>query len=152
MFERFTDQSRRVVVLAQEEARLRNDDRLGTEHVLVGLILEGEGIASQVLKSLNISLDDVRKETQVIVGKGQRTSNQIPFTPQAKTALEFSLSESMLLGHDYIGTEHILLGLIRGDKGIAIQVLEKLGANSNQIRQQVIRSLAGYQDDGPDDA
>lgn len=152
MFERFTDQSRRVLVLGQEEARVHNDDHFGTEHILLGLILEGEGIAAKALESLKISPDAVWQEMYVIVVKGQRTANKIPFTPHAKTALELSQSESMMLGHDYIGTEHILLGLIRGGEGVAIQVLERLGSSPNQVRQKVIRLLAGYQDNGSDDA
>lgn len=150
MFERFTDQSQRVLVLAQEEARVRNDDHLGTEHLLLGLILEGGGVASQVFSSLNISAESVREEIQVIVGDGERTANPTPFTPDAKTALEHALSESMLLGHTYIGTEHIVLGLMRSGVGVAIDVLEKLGTSPNKVRQQVIQTLAGSQDDGPD--
>lgn len=151
MFERFTDQSRRVLVLAQDEARARNDDHLGTEHLLVGLILEGTGTASKVFNSLNISVEGVREEIRVIVGERQETANPIPFTSNAKKALEHSLNESMLLGHDYIGTEHILLGLIRGGEGVAIHVFEKLGTSPNKIRQRVIQTMGGYQDDGPED-
>ncbi|MGO2541853.1 MAG: Clp protease N-terminal domain-containing protein [Specibacter sp.] len=151
MFERFTDQSRRVLVLAQDEARVRNDDHLGTEHLLVGLILEGTGTASKVFNSLNISVEGVRQEIGVIVGEGHRATNPTPFTSHAKTALEHALNESMLLGHKCIGTEHILLGLIRGGEGVAIQVLEKLGTSPNKIRQLVIQNLAGYRNDGSED-
>ncbi len=152
MFEKFTDQSRRVLVLGQEEARVRNDDHLGTEHILVGLILEGEGVASKALKSLDVSVEDVRAEIQVIVGKGQPTiEGLIRFTPHAKAVLEFSMSESKMLGHNDVGTEHIVLGLIRGGEGVAIQVLEKVGVSPSQVRQRVIQLLAGYQDDRPDE-
>src|SRR5881396_448564 len=113
MFERFTDRARRVVVLAQEEARMLNHNYIGTEHVLLGLIHEGEGVAAKALQSLNISLDAVRAQVEQIIGRGQSApTGHIPFTPRAKKVLELSLRESMQLGHNYIGTEHILLGLI----------------------------------------
>ncbi|WP_179389778.1 ATP-dependent Clp protease ATP-binding subunit [Psychromicrobium silvestre] len=146
MFERFTDRARRVVVLAQEEARMLNHNYIGTEHILLGLIHEGEGIAAKALESLNISLDAVREQVQEIIGQGQQApSGHIPFTPRAKKVLELSLREALQLGHNYIGTEHILLGLIREGEGVAAQVLVKLGADLSRVRQQVIQLLSGYQ-------
>src|SRR5690554_584508 len=146
MFERFTDRARRVVVLAQEEARMLNHNYIGTEHILLGLIHEGEGVAAKALESLSISLDAVRQQVQEIIGEGQQApSGHIPFTPRAKKVLELSLREALQLGHNYIGTEHILLGLIREGEGVAAQVLNKLGADLNRVRQQVIQLLSGYQ-------
>jgi ATP-dependent Clp protease ATP-binding subunit ClpC len=146
MFERFTDGSRRVVVLAQDEARMLNHNYVGTEHILLGLIHEGEGVAARTLESLGISLDVVRQQVEEIIGRGQQApSVHIPFTPRAKEVLELSLSESLQLGHGYIGTEHILLGLLREGGGVAAQVLVKLGADLNRVRQQVIQLLHGYQ-------
>ncbi|MFC0582355.1 ATP-dependent Clp protease ATP-binding subunit [Micrococcoides hystricis] len=146
MFERFTDRARRVVVLAQEEARGLNHNYIGTEHILLGLIHEGEGIAAKALEALNISLGAVREQVTEIIGKGQQTpSGHIPFTPRAKKVLEYSLREALQLGHSYIGTEHILLGLIREGEGVAAQVLVKLGADLNRVRQQVIQLVSGYQ-------
>ncbi|BAS15024.1 ATP-dependent Clp protease ATP-binding subunit ClpC1 [Arthrobacter sp. Hiyo8] len=146
MFERFTDRARRVVVLAQEEARMLNHNYIGTEHILLGLIHEGEGVAAKALESLSISLDGVREQVQEIIGQGQQApSGHIPFTPRAKKVLELSLREALQLGHNYIGTEHILLGLIREGEGVAAQVLVKLGADLNRVRQQVIQLLSGYQ-------
>jgi len=146
MFERFTDRARRVVVLAQEEARMLNHNYIGTEHILLGLIHEGEGVAAKALESLGISLDAVREQVQEIIGQGQQSpTGHIPFTPRAKKVLELSLREGLQLGHNYIGTEHILLGLIREGEGVAAQVLVKLGADLNRVRQQVIQLLSGYQ-------
>ena len=146
MFERFTDRARRVVVLAQEEARMLNHNYIGTEHILLGLIHEGEGVAARALESLGISLDAVRQQVQEIIGQGEEApSGHIPFTPRAKKVLELSLREALQLGHNYIGTEHILLGLIREGDGVAAQVLVKLGADLNRVRQQVIQLLHGYQ-------
>ncbi|GAA4115574.1 ATP-dependent Clp protease ATP-binding subunit [Knoellia locipacati] len=146
MFERFTDRARRVVVLAQEEARLLNHNYIGTEHILLGLIHEGEGVASKALESLGISLDAVREQVQEIIGQGQQApTGHIPFTPRAKKVLELSLREALQLGHNYIGTEHILLGLIREGEGVAAQVLVKLGADLGRVRQQVIQLISGYQ-------
>ncbi len=146
MFERFTDRARRVVVLAQEEARLLNHNYIGTEHILLGLIHEGEGVAAKALESLGISLESVREQVQEIIGQGQQApSGHIPFTPRAKKVLELSLREALQLGHNYIGTEHILLGLIREGEGVAAQVLIKLGADLNRVRQQVLQLLSGYQ-------
>jgi ATP-dependent Clp protease ATP-binding subunit ClpC len=150
MFERFTDRARRVVVLAQEEARMLNHNYIGTEHILLGLIHEGEGVAAKALESLGISLDAVREQVQEIIGQGQQApSGHIPFTPRAKKVLELSLREALRLGHNYIGTEHILLGLIREGEGVAAQVLVKLGADLNRVRQQVIQLLSGYQGKEP---
>src|SRR6187399_86757 len=146
MFERFTDRARRVVVLAQEEARGLNHNYIGTEHILLGLIHEGEGVAAKSLESMGISLEAVRQQVEEIIGQGQQApSGHIPFTPRAKKVLELSLREALQLGHNYIGTEHILLGLIREGEGVAAQVLVKLGADLNRVRQQVIQLLSGYQ-------
>ncbi|MGO3658703.1 MAG: Clp protease N-terminal domain-containing protein, partial [Micrococcaceae bacterium] len=146
MFERFTDRARRVVVLAQEEARMLNHSYIGTEHILLGLIHEGDGVAAKALESLGISLGTVREQVQEIIGQGQQTpSGHIPFTPRAKKVLELSLREALQLGHNYIGTEHILLGLIREGEGVAAQVLVKLDADLNRVRQTVIQLLSGYQ-------
>src|SRR5512134_2810370 len=145
MFERFTDRARRVVVLAQEEARMLSHNYIGTEHILLGLIHEGEGVAAKALESLGISLEAVRAQVEEIIGQGQQApSGHIPFTPRAKKVLELSLREALQLGHNYIGTEHILLGLIREGEGVAAQVLQKLGADLNRVRQTVIQLLSGY--------
>ncbi|GJM39484.1 MAG: ATP-dependent Clp protease ATP-binding subunit ClpC1 [Acidimicrobiales bacterium] len=149
MFERFTDRARRVVVLAQEEARLLNHNYIGTEHILLGLIHEGEGVAAKALESLGISLEAVRNQVEEIIGQGGSSpSGHIPFTPRAKKVLELSLREALQLGHNYIGTEHILLGLIREGEGVAAQVLVKLGADLSRVRQQVIQLLSGYSGSG----
>ncbi|GLZ04224.1 ATP-dependent Clp protease ATP-binding protein [Actinomadura sp. NBRC 104412] len=149
MFERFTDRARRVVVLAQEEARMLNHNYIGTEHILLGLIHEGEGVAAKALESLGVSLEAVRQQVEEIIGQGQQApSGHIPFTPRAKKVLELSLREALQLGHNYIGTEHILLGLIREGEGVAAQVLVKLGADLNRVRQQVIQLLHGYPEKG----
>ena len=146
MFEKFTDKARRVVVLAQEEAKLLNHNYIGTEHILLGLIHEGEGVAAKALEALGINLEQVREQVQDIIGQGQQApSGHIPFTPRAKKVLELSLREALQLGHSYIGTEHLLLGLIREGEGVAAQVLTKLGADTNKVRQQVIQLLSGYQ-------
>jgi ATP-dependent Clp protease ATP-binding subunit ClpC len=146
MFERFTDRARRVVVLAQDEARRLNHNYIGTEHILLGLIHEGEGVAARALQSLGISLEAVRQQVEEIIGRGQQVpSGHIPFTPRAKKVLELSLRESLQLGHNYIGTEHILLGLIREGDGVAAQVLVRLGADLNRVREQVIQLLHGHQ-------
>ncbi|MEN9872988.1 MAG: hypothetical protein RL450_923, partial [Actinomycetota bacterium] len=146
MFEKFTDKARRVVVLAQEEAKLLKHNYIGTEHILLGLIHEGEGVAAKALEALGINLEQVREQVQEIIGQGQQApSGHIPFTPRAKKVLELSLREALQLGHSYIGTEHLLLGLIREGEGVAAQVLTKLGADTNKVRQQVIQLLSGYQ-------
>ncbi len=153
MFERFTDRARRVVVLAQEEARMLTHNYIGTEHILLGLIHEGDGVAAKALESLDISLEAVRAQVEEIIGQGQQApSGHIPFTPRAKKVLELSLREALQLGHNYIGTEHILLGLIREGEGVAAQVLQKLGADLNRVRQQVIQlpqRLPGQGDRSP---
>jgi Clp amino terminal domain, pathogenicity island component/UvrB/uvrC motif len=147
MFERFTDRARRVIVLAQDEARLLNHDHIGTEHLLLGLVHEGEGVAARALESLEISLEAVRQQVEEAVGRGQQApGGRIPFTPRAKKVLELSRREALQLGHNYIGTEHILLGLLREGDGVAAQVLVRLGADLSRVRQQVIRVLHGRQD------
>jgi ATP-dependent Clp protease ATP-binding subunit ClpC len=143
LFERFTDRARRVVVLAQEEARLLNHNYIGTEHILLGLIHEGEGVAARALESMGSSLESVRSQVVEIIGQGsQAPSGHIPFTPRAKKVLELSLREALQLGHNYIGTEHILLGLIREGEGVAAQVLQQLGADLHKVRQTVIQFRA----------
>ncbi|MBN2177410.1 MAG: ATP-dependent Clp protease ATP-binding subunit [Demequinaceae bacterium] len=150
MFERFTDRARRVIVLAQEEARMLNHNYIGTEHLLLGLVREGEGVAAKALEAMDISLNGVREQVQEIIGEGSHApSGHIPFTPRAKKVLEFSLREALQLGHNYIGTEHILLGLIREGEGVAAQVLGKLGADLGGVRQQVIQLLSGYEGKEP---
>ena len=140
----FTDRARRVVVLAQDEARLLNHDDLGTEHLLLGLIREGEGVAVTALESLGISLEVVRAQVQEIIGRGQNApTGHIRFTPGAKKVLELSFREALQLHHTYIGTEHLLLGLIREGEGVAAQVLMQLGADLSHVRQRVIELRAG---------
>jgi ATP-dependent Clp protease ATP-binding subunit ClpA len=144
MFERFTDRARRVVVLAQEEAGLLNHNYVGTEHLLLGLVSEGQGVAARALESLGIRLEAVRAQVEEIIGQGQTASTgHIPFTPRAKRVLELSLREAKQLGHNYIGTEHLLLGLIREREGVAAQVLLTLGGDLSGVRQQVIQLLSG---------
>ena len=150
MFERFTDRARRVIVLAQEEAKLLKHNYIGTEHILLGLIHEGEGIAAKALEGMDISLEGVREQVVDIIGEGQQApTGHIPFTPRAKKVLELSLREALQLGHTYIGTEHILLGLIREGEGVAAQVLVKLGADLGRVRQEVIKLISGYQGKEP---
>ncbi len=145
MFERFTDRARRVVVLAQEEARVLNHDFIGTEHILLGLIREGEGVGAKALESLGISLAAARNQVREIVGPRETSpSGHIPFTPRAKKALELSLREALELGHDYIGTEHILLGVISVADGVAAQVLTRQGVDVSRVRQQVMELLSSY--------
>jgi ATP-dependent Clp protease ATP-binding subunit ClpC len=145
MFERFTEKARRVVVYAQEEARMLNQNYIGTEHLLLGLIREQEGIAAKALESLEISLEDVHQQVEELIGKGTYVpTGHIPFTPRAKKVLELSLREALQLGHNYIGTEHILLGLIREGEGVAAQVLLNLGADLEKVRSAVIQLLSGY--------
>ena len=146
MFDRFTDRARRVIVLAQDEARMLNHNYIGTEHLLLGLIHEGEGVAAKALESLGISLEAVREQVEEIIGQGQQApAGHIPFTPRAKKVLEYSMREALQINHPYIGTEHILLGLIREGEGVAAQVLIKLGADLNRVRNQVLQLLSGYQ-------
>jgi ATP-dependent Clp protease ATP-binding subunit ClpC len=145
VFERFTDRARRTVVFAQEEARMLNHNYIGTEHILLGLLREDEGVAAKALTTLGVSLEAVRRDVGEIVGQGSEVPRgHIPFTPRAKKVLELSLREALQLGHNYIGTEHILLGLIREGEGIAAQVLQKLGADLNRVRQTVVQLLSGY--------
>ncbi|MEV0998776.1 Clp protease N-terminal domain-containing protein, partial [Nonomuraea sp. NPDC050202] len=147
MFEKFTDQARRAVVLAQEEARTLNHNFIGTEHLLLGLIHEGKGVAAQALKSLGVSIDGVRLQIEEIIGQGRPAeSGHIPFTARAKRVLELSVREALQLGHDYIGTEHLLLGLIREGEGVAAQVLMKLEADPRRVRSWVLQSLSGRGD------
>ena len=146
MFERFTDRARRVVVLAQDEARRLNQNYIGTEHLLLGLIHEGDGIAARALETMGISLEAVRAQVIEIIGEGEQpTTGHIPFTPRARKVLEYSMREALQLGHNYIGTEHILLGLLREGDGVASQVLVNLGADLNTVRQTVIELLSGFQ-------
>ncbi|HLQ80806.1 MAG TPA: ATP-dependent Clp protease ATP-binding subunit [Brachybacterium sp.] len=153
MFERFTDRARRVVVLAQEEARMLNHSYIGTEHILLGLIHEGDGVAAKALQSLDVSLGAVREQVREIIGQGQQApSGHIPFTPRAKKVLELSLREALQLGHNYIGTEHILLGLLREGEGTAVKVLSRLKAEPSAVRQEVIERLSGYQGKEPANA
>src|ERR1700755_2533491 len=142
MFQRFTDRARRVVVVAQEEARILNHNYIGTEHILLGLIHEGSGVAAKALESLGISLEAVREQVKEIIGRGQSApSGHIPFTPRAKKVLELSLREADGLGHNYIGTEHILLGLVREGEGVVMQVLERRGVTAERIRPMVNLAL-----------
>ena len=146
VFERFTDRARRVLVLAQEEARLLNHSFIGTEHILLGLIHEGEGVAAKALESLGISLEAVREKVDETIGMaGTAPSSSPPFTPRAKKVLELSLREALQLGHSYIGTEHLLLGLVREGEGVAATVLVSLGADLGRVRQQVIQLITGGQ-------
>jgi ATP-dependent Clp protease ATP-binding subunit ClpC len=142
MFERFTDRARRVVVLAQEEARALCHDHIGTEHILLGLVREGEGVAARALDSLGIALDTVRERVEAATAKGEQApEGHIPFTSSAKKALQLSQRESLQLGHDYIGTEHLLLGVVREGDGVAARVLTGLGADLDGIRREVLRLL-----------
>ncbi len=144
MFERFTDRARRVVVLAQEEARMLNHNYIGTEHILLGIVHEGENVGAKALESLGISLEAVRGKVEEIIGQGQSApTGHIPFTPRAKKVLELALREALQLGHNYIGPEHILLGLVREGEGVAAQVLQSKGADLNRVREQVIQLLSG---------
>jgi ATP-dependent Clp protease ATP-binding subunit ClpC len=146
MFEPFTERARWVVVQAQEEARMRNDNYIGTEHILLSLIREGDGVAAKALESIGISLDAVRQQVEEIIGQGQYAPpGHIPFTPRSKRVLELSLSEAVLLGHNHIGTEHILLSLISEGDGMAALVLVRLGAELSRVRQQVIQLISGQQ-------
>jgi ATP-dependent Clp protease ATP-binding subunit ClpA len=153
MFERFTERARQVVVLAQEEARTLKHNYIGTEHILLGLLREEEGLAARVLESLDITVERVRGQVVRIVGSGEEvTSGQIPFTPRAKKVLELALREALSLGHNYIGTEHILLGLVRENEGVAARILLDFDADSEKIRNEVIRMLSGPSGRGEDPA
>jgi ATP-dependent Clp protease ATP-binding subunit ClpC len=151
MFERFTDRARRVVVVAQNEARSLDHDYIGTEHILLALMEEGSGVGAKALEAMQITMDAVREKVEEITGRGQvpPRKGHIPFTPAAEKVLEFSLREALQLGHHYIGTEHILLGLVRQGDGVAAQVLVSLGADLNRTRQQVIQILSGRQQEEP---
>lgn len=145
-FADLTDRAQRVVTLAQEEARLLNHNFIGTEHILLGLIHEGEGVAAKALEALGISLDAARAKVEEVIGPaGSTTTGSPPLTPRAKKVLELSLREALQLGHKYIGTEHILLGVAREGEGVGAQVLISLGADLSQVRLQVIQMLSGYQ-------
>jgi ATP-dependent Clp protease ATP-binding subunit ClpC len=145
MFERFTDRARRVVVLAQEESRMLNHNYVGTEHILLGLVHEGEGVAAQALQGLGVSLEEVRRRVEEIIGEGdRRPTGHIPFTSRAKRVLELSLRESVQLGQKYIGTEHILLGLIAEGEGVAAQVMQQMGVDLDRARAAVIQFVSGY--------
>ena len=145
MFERFTDRARRVVVLAQDEARGLKHNYIGTEHLLLGLISEGEGVAAKALETMEIKGEAVRASVIEIIGEGEKpVEGHIPFTPRAKRVFELSLREALQLGHNYIGTEHLLLGLLKEGEGVAAQVLTKQGADLAQVRQTVIQMLSGY--------
>ncbi len=154
MFERFTDRARRVVVLAQEEARLLNHNFIGTEHLLLGLLREPEGVAARALTALDISLDVVRSKVEEIIGVGHSSSatGHIPFTPRAKKVLEIALREALGLGHNHIGTEHLLLGLVREGEGVAAQVLVGLGAELQTVRKTVVLLAAGSSEETISDA
>ena len=146
MFERFSDRARQAVVMAQEEARLLNHNYIGTEHILLALVHQGEGVASAVLRSLDISLERVRAEVEQIIGVGTKDdvpAGHIPFTPRAKKVLELSLREALQFGHNYIGTEHLLLGLLREGEGVGAQVLVRLGLEIDTVRDRVVQLLSG---------
>jgi ATP-dependent Clp protease ATP-binding subunit ClpC len=145
MFERFTDRARLVVIRAQEEARALDHEFIGTEHVLLGLIHDGSGVAAEALEALGIDLAALRRKVEEVAGRGgQPSPAMIPFTPRAKTVLELSLSESRALGHQHVGTEHILLGLIRQGDGVAARVLSELGVDLDAARAQVTRLLGEH--------
>jgi ATP-dependent Clp protease ATP-binding subunit ClpC len=144
MFERFTERARQVVVLAQDEARSLRHNYIGTEHLLLGLLREEEGIAARVLESFDVTVEEVRAQVARIVGQGDEvTTGQIPFTPRAKKVLELSLREALELGHKWIGTEHLLLGLVRENEGVAVQILLDFDADADTVRDEVIRQLSG---------
>jgi ATP-dependent Clp protease ATP-binding subunit ClpC len=144
VFERFTEQARRVVVLAQDEARALEHNYIGTEHILLGLLRMNEGLAARALESLEVTVEEVRAQVALIVGQGDEvTAGQIPFTPRAKKVLDLALREALSLGHDYIGPEHILLGLVRENQGLAARILLDLGADAEKVRDGIIRMLSG---------
>jgi ATP-dependent Clp protease ATP-binding subunit ClpC len=144
VFERFTERARQVVVLAQDEARLLKHNYIGTEHLLLGLLREDEGLAARLLEALGITLDQVRRQVRSIIGEGEQiATGQIPFTPRGKKVLEMSMREALSLGHKYIGTEHILLGLVRVGEGVGAQILRDFGADADRVRDEVIRMLSG---------
>jgi hypothetical protein len=144
VFERFSERARQVVVLAQDEARALKHNYIGTEHILLGLLREEEGLAARLLESLDITVEEVRAQVALIIGEGDEvTTGQIPFTPRAKKVLELALREALSLGHNYIGTEHILLGLVRVDEGVAARILLDFDADAEKIRNEIIRMLSG---------
>ena len=144
MFERFTERARQVVVLAQDESRRLGHDSIGTEHILLGLLREEEGIAARVLETLDVTLEEVQADVIRVVGRGETPeTGQIPFTPRAKKTLELALREAVALGHDYIGTEHVLLGLVRADEGVGAEILREHDADPERIRRAIIRMLSG---------
>jgi ATP-dependent Clp protease ATP-binding subunit ClpC len=144
VFERFTERARQVVVLAQDEARALKHNYIGTEHILLGLLREEQGLAARVLESLDVTVEDVRAQVALVVGEGDEApTDQLPFTPRATKVLELALREALSLGHDYIGTEHILLGLVREDGGVAARILVDLDADAEKIRDEIIRMLSG---------
>jgi ATP-dependent Clp protease ATP-binding subunit ClpC len=144
VFERFTDRARQVVVLAQDEARALKHNYIGTEHILLGLLREEEGLGARVLESFDITVEEVRAQVVQIVGRGdEAVTGQIPFTPRAKKVLELSLREALSLGHDYIGTEHVLLGLVRAGDGVAMKILRDFDAGAGNIRAEIVRMLSG---------
>jgi ATP-dependent Clp protease ATP-binding subunit ClpC len=144
VFERFTERARQVVVLAQDEARGLRHNYIGTEHILLGLLREEEGLAARVLESLEVSVEEVRVQVRRVIGEGEEVATgQIPFTPRAKKVLELSLKEALAMSHNYIGTEHILLGLARENEGVAARILLELGASAEKVRDEVLRSLSG---------
>jgi ATP-dependent Clp protease ATP-binding subunit ClpC len=144
VFERFTERARQVVVLAQDEARALKHNYIGTEHILLGLLREEQGLAARVLESLDVTVEDVRAQVALIVGQGDDVpTDQIPFTPRATKVLELALREALSLGHDYIGTEHILLGLVRENQGVVARILLDFDADAEKIRDEIIRLLSG---------
>jgi ATP-dependent Clp protease ATP-binding subunit ClpA len=143
VFEQFTERARQVVVLAQDEARALKHNYIGTEHILLGLLREEEGLAARVLESLDITVEEVRAQVARIIGQGEEISGgQIPFTPRAKVVLELSLREALSLGHNYIGTEHLLLGLVRENEGVAARILLDFDADAQMVRSEVLRRLS----------
>jgi len=149
VFERFTERARLVVVLAQDEARGLKHNYIGTEHILLGLLREGEGLAARVLGSFDITVEEVRAQVARIVGQGEVvTTGQIPFTPRAKKVLELALREAISLGHDYIGTEHILLGIVRENEGVAARILLDFDADAEKVRNEIVRMLSGKEPSG----
>src|SRR5438067_2205671 len=145
MFERFTERARMVVVLGQDQARHHKHNYIGTEHLLLGLLREEEGLAARVLESLDITVEEVRAQVARIIGEGDEvTTGQIPFTPRAKKVLELALRESVSLGHNHIGTEHVLLGIVRENDGVAARILLDFGADAEKVRNEVLRTLSGH--------
>lgn len=144
MFERFTERARKVVYLAQQEAARLGHNVVGTEHLLLGLVAEGDGVAAKAMENLDIHLDKIRQEVEKIIGSGEMNPfGEIPFTPRAKRVLELAVDEGRQMGHNYVGTEHILLGLIREGEGVAAQVLKNLGADLDKVRREVLNLIGG---------